>query len=184
MMPSQTTRAFVFHAPGQGSVQDWDVHAGEVVVDVEACALCQREYHVWHGSIDRSFPDVLGHELVGRVVHAPATSGFERGTRVAGMGNFALAARTAVPAWQITRLDGPFRPQDALVEPLACAVNAANEASVLRRPAGTAVVVGLGLLGQLIGEVWATHHGPAVGADVDPSRVAAAERAGMNGLTL
>lgn len=184
MMPSHTTRAFVFDAPGRGSVQDWDVHAGEVVVDVEACALCQREYRVWHGSIDRSFPDVLGHELVGRVVHAPATSGLERGARVAGMGNCALAERTAVPAWQITRLDGPFSPQDALVEPLACAVNATNEASVLRGPAGTAVVVGLGLLGQLIGELWAAHHGPAVGADVDPARVVAAGCAGMDGLDL
>ena len=184
MTAGTTTRAFVFHGPGRGSIQDWDVRAAEVVVDVEACALCQREHQVWNGSIERSLPDVLGHEMVGRVVRAPAASGFERGSRVAGMGNYALAERTAVPAWQITPLDGPYRPQDALVEPLACAVNATREASSISGPGVTAVVVGLGLLGQLIGELWAAAHGPVVGVDHDLDRLALATRAGMQGIAL
>jgi threonine dehydrogenase-like Zn-dependent dehydrogenase len=184
MMEGTTTRAFVFHAPRRGSIEDWEVRDDEVLLDVEACALCQREYHVWHGNIARTFPDVLGHELVGRVVQAPPASGFQRGARVAGMGNFALARRTAVPAWQLTRLEAPFTPQATLVEPLACAVNATNEGSALARPAGVAVVVGLGLLGQLIGEQWAARHGAVIGADLDPSRIATAERAGVKGISL
>ena len=42
--------------------------AGEVVVDVDACAVCRTDLHVVEGEVPARLPIVPGHQIVGRVV--------------------------------------------------------------------------------------------------------------------
>jgi len=58
--------------------------AGELLVRVEACAVCRTDLHVIDGELpDVKRPIVPGHEIVGRVVAlGPGTEGFHIGQRV------------------------------------------------------------------------------------------------------
>jgi propanol-preferring alcohol dehydrogenase len=54
---------------------------GELLIEVDACAVCRTDLHVADGELpDPKLPLVLGHQIVGRVVHA--AGGFEAGERV------------------------------------------------------------------------------------------------------
>jgi threonine dehydrogenase-like Zn-dependent dehydrogenase len=157
------TEAFVMTAPGTGALDSWPLTAGEVTIEVTACGLCQREYGVWHGNIPRTFPDVLGHEVVGCVVDGP----WPAGTAVAGMGIQALARHVRVPAWQVAPVPHAG-PEFSLVEPLACAVNAVEQDP--SPPSSTAVVYGLGVLGQFIAAILARRGRRVVAVDSDAPR--------------
>lgn len=172
------TQAFVIDRPRSGHVRDWPLAPGEVTLDVEACALCHREHGVWHGAIPRALPDVLGHEIVGRVVGAPVESGLKTGDRVAGMGDAGLALRTAVDAWKLVRIGEHLDASHAaLVEPLVCAVNAVEQDD--GDPAGSALVVGLGLLGCLVALTLVSAGRDVVVADSDIARRRIARRTGF-----
>lgn len=161
------TDAFVVTARRTGSIRRWPLPSDGVTIKIEACGLCQRDVGVWTGEISRQFPDVLGHEIVGIVEDAGAGSPWPVGTRVAGMGNCGLARHMRVPAWQVSPVSGSG-PSLALVEPLACAVNACDQdPSPVTSPA---VVFGLGLLGQLIVALLTARGRPVVGTDRDPVR--------------
>ena len=153
----------------------WDLAEGEVTIEVEAVGLCQRDSGIWNGDIDRPFPTVVGHEVVGRVIKSPAQLGWARGTRVAGMGNHALARHARVPAWQVAPVTGKGA-HLTLVEPLACAVNAVGQDPSAAD--SVAVVFGLGLLGQLIAALHIASGRPVIGIDSDPARLALANTAG------
>jgi threonine dehydrogenase-like Zn-dependent dehydrogenase len=180
------TEAFVITAPGHGELRRWDLAPGEVTIEVESCGLCQRDTGIWTGRIARDLPDVPGHEVVGRVLD-PGPTDWPEGTRVAGMGVGGLARHMRVPAWHLAPVPGSG-PQLSMVEPLACAVNAVEQDPVAGRDAvggaergagGVAVVVGLGLLGQLIAALLAAAGRPVVCADRDPSRRELAESLGL-----
>lgn len=171
------TEAFVVSGPRQGRVQLWPLSGGEVTVEVEACALCQRDIGIWTGEIPRRFPDVLGHEVVGRVVECTPGARWPVGTLVAGMGNQGLARHMRVPDWQLAPVaDAGFHL--ALVEPLACAINACEQDE--SPPGSTAVVFGLGLLGQLVAALLVTEGRRVVGVDSDPARLELAAGAGVD----
>jgi propanol-preferring alcohol dehydrogenase len=57
---------------------------GEVLLDIEACAVCRTDLHVVDGELpDPQLPLVPGHEIVGRVrALGPAAGAFAIGTRV------------------------------------------------------------------------------------------------------
>jgi propanol-preferring alcohol dehydrogenase len=60
---------------------------GQVLLDVEACAVCRTDLHVADGDVrDPKVPLVLGHEIVGRVTG-----------RGAGATRFAIGRRVGVP---------------------------------------------------------------------------------------
>jgi L-iditol 2-dehydrogenase len=80
-------KAVVYHAPGDVRVEE--VHApdcgdGELLVKVDACAVCGtdlKSYH--HGNPRIKAPLVMGHEFTGRVEKiGPGARGFDLGQRV------------------------------------------------------------------------------------------------------
>jgi threonine dehydrogenase-like Zn-dependent dehydrogenase len=165
------TEAFVMTGPRCGAVGTWPLARGEVTIRVAACGLCQREFGVWSGRIPRTFPDVLGHEVVGVVEDGP----WLPGTCVAGMGTQALADHIRVPAWQVTPVPAATA-EYTLIEPLACALNAVEQdPSGL---AGVAVVYGLGILGQFITAILMQRGRSVLAVDVDPDRRAFAAATG------
>ena len=74
-MPTYLAAAFVYHGkPGAVSRETLSVEAGprDLVVEVIMCARCGTDktiYRRGHKNVDPYAPVVLGHELVGRVVH-------------------------------------------------------------------------------------------------------------------
>jgi alcohol dehydrogenase, propanol-preferring len=78
-------RAMVFDAPGE-KLRRVDLPvparaAGQVLVEVAACAVCRTDLHVLDGELaDPKLPLVLGHQIVGRVIESEGR--FEEGQRV------------------------------------------------------------------------------------------------------
>jgi propanol-preferring alcohol dehydrogenase len=81
-------RAMVLEKPGEPllplELPRPEPGAGQLVLEVEACAVCRTDLHVLDGDLPHPrLPLVLGHEIVGRVVaHAPDADRFSMGTRV------------------------------------------------------------------------------------------------------
>jgi 2-desacetyl-2-hydroxyethyl bacteriochlorophyllide A dehydrogenase len=58
--------------------------AGEAVVRVEAAGLCGTDFRIWNGDRPVSYPRVMGHELLGRVLRlGPGAEGLAVGQKVA-----------------------------------------------------------------------------------------------------
>jgi alcohol dehydrogenase, propanol-preferring len=64
-------RAAVLHAPGRLEVREVptpEPAAGQVVVEVAACAVCRTDLHIIDGELDRpKLPLILGHQVVGTI---------------------------------------------------------------------------------------------------------------------
>jgi len=57
--------------------------AGQVLLDVSACAICRTDLHLLDGELpDPSYPIVPGHQIVGVVREAPGSDAFRPGDRV------------------------------------------------------------------------------------------------------
>ncbi|KAK4137814.1 alcohol dehydrogenase GroES-like domain-containing protein [Trichocladium antarcticum] len=74
-----TMKAVVFHGPRQVAVEDRPVpkrkypqHPKDVIVKVQATALCGSELHVFRGHQPSEAGFIMGHEFVGTVVEAGA----------------------------------------------------------------------------------------------------------------
>ncbi|MGH7540133.1 MAG: zinc-binding dehydrogenase [Gemmatimonadota bacterium] len=153
----------------------------EVLLRVAVCGVCASELDMWRGSSRHAtFPRYPGHEVAGVVeevgadVESPAP-----GDHVAAwVTTRGFAEQVAVRAEHCVPVDGvPF--DLALVEPLACAVNA-----VERTPLGLGddvLIVGAGYMGLLILQLVA-QRGPrhVIVADV---RAEALDRARTFGAT-
>ncbi len=80
-------RAMLLERPG-GRFELTEVPApqpgpGEVLIKVAACAVCRTDLHVVDGDItDGRYPVIPGHQIVGRVLSAPAASALRPGDRV------------------------------------------------------------------------------------------------------
>lgn len=62
-----------------------DTGPGDVLIRVHVCGICRTDLHVIEGELDPAgyrLPIIPGHQVVGSVVTAPASSGLERGQRV------------------------------------------------------------------------------------------------------
>jgi L-iditol 2-dehydrogenase len=74
-MTSFETRAFVYHgSPGKVTTETvtFDARPTDLVVEVLTCGRCGTDkviYKMGHKNVDPFAPVVLGHELVGRIVH-------------------------------------------------------------------------------------------------------------------
>jgi threonine dehydrogenase-like Zn-dependent dehydrogenase len=139
-------------APGRFVIEDVPVPKpalGEVLVRVVGSGVCASDLETWRAGPLDAEPRFLGHEVSGVVVEA--TDDVTRqtvGERVAvwvterGFAEYVTApAGHCFPAG-----DGPL--DEALAEPLACAVNAVALADV--RLGDDVVVVGAGFMGQLV----------------------------------
>jgi len=65
-------KAALLHSPGRLSVEEYPdpmCPEGGAVIEVEACSLCASDIKMWKvGHRDLSYPRILGHEVVGKVV--------------------------------------------------------------------------------------------------------------------
>ena len=121
----------------------------EVLVRVAACGVCASELDMWQGRGSSPFPLYLGHEVSGTVVDIGAdVSQFRVGDAVAvwttGRGYADLVAAKA----EHCRPAGSVPIEQALLEPVACAVNAVEMADV--RLGDDVVVIGAGFMGHLV----------------------------------
>jgi propanol-preferring alcohol dehydrogenase len=78
-------RAVLFEGTGKplrpAEIEQPQAHPGEVLLQVAACAVCRTDLHIVDGELDKpKLPLVLGHQIVGRVVHS--TERFGAGDRV------------------------------------------------------------------------------------------------------
>jgi L-iditol 2-dehydrogenase len=120
----------------------------EVLVRSSACGVCASELDMWEGRGSSPFPLVPGHEVSGVVVRVgEAVRGIAQGDPVAvwatGRG---YAEYVAVKA-EYCRPAAGVDPDEALAEPLACAVNAVELADV--RLGDDVVIIGAGFMGNL-----------------------------------
>ena len=121
----------------------------EALVKVAACGVCASELPAWAGTVPTDYPRHLGHEVSGTVV------GTGRDVRD-------LAVGTPVGAWVTShgfaelvavraahcRPAGDVPLDQVLAEPLACAVNAVEEAGV--RLGDDVALIGAGFMGNLV----------------------------------
>jgi len=156
---------------------------GQSVITLEFCGICGSDMHAWHGHDERRIPPlILGHEAVGvaadgrfagqRVainplmtcgICAACTSGNEHlcgkreliGMRVPG----AFAEKVAIDERNLSPIPNTLSSVDAaLTEPLACAVNAVNQAmGQIADPSARIVVLGGGAIGLLAAMVFDNH---------------------------
>lgn len=163
------------------------IAAGQALVDIAYCGICGSDMHAWHGHDDRRIPPlVLGHEAVGTaltgqyagkpVVINPLMScgacafcqtGYENlcpsremiGMRLPG----GFAEQIAIVETNLIPISDQLLLEDAaLVEPLACSVNAVRLA-VQRIPdteAGIVILGGgaIGLLAAFVFKHYGYHH--------------------------
>src|SRR5204862_4495707 len=84
----QFMRAMVLHSPGQSlNETEWPQpkpDVGQVLVRVNACAVCRTDLHVVDGELaNPKLPLIPGHEIVGRVVKTgEGVARFKVGDRV------------------------------------------------------------------------------------------------------
>ncbi|POS78088.1 alcohol dehydrogenase GroES-like domain-containing protein [Diaporthe helianthi] len=73
-MAQQTMKAVVFDGPHKVSIQDRPVpklqHGGDIIVKVQAAALCGSELHTFRGHAKSETGFIMGHEFTGVVVEA------------------------------------------------------------------------------------------------------------------
>jgi L-iditol 2-dehydrogenase len=145
-------RLAVLNAPGQLDVVDEPVPepgAGEVLLRVASCGVCASELDMWEGRAAVDYPRFPGHEVSGTVERVgPGAAGLVPGDPVAawvterGFADYvAVRAEYCFPA-------GSVPLEDALAEPLACAVNAVELAAPAL--ADDVVIVGAGFMGNLV----------------------------------
>jgi D-arabinose 1-dehydrogenase-like Zn-dependent alcohol dehydrogenase len=108
-----------------------DIAPDEVLVRVRACGVCTSDLAAWRGDEPAEYPRYLGHEVSGTV----AATGAEVDSLAPGdpvgvwVTSHGFAEYVAVKA-AYCRPAGGVPLDEALAEPLACAVNAVEEADV------------------------------------------------------
>jgi L-iditol 2-dehydrogenase len=176
-------RLAVLSAPRQLDVVDEPVPEpapGEVLLRVASCGVCASELDMWEGIADVDYPRFPGHEVSGTVERlGPGVNRFSRGDPVAAwVTGRGFAEYVAVRA-EYCFSAGAVPLEEALAEPLACAVNAVE----LAAPAlgDDVAIVGAGFMGNLIQKL-AALRGPRELIVAD-TRADALERARALGAT-
>jgi len=200
-------RAAILEAPQRLVVQDTSEPQrgdGEVLVAVEVAGVCGSDVPVFQGTRPVSYPLILGHEAIGRVVDSGG-DGLAEGTRVVvepnipcgvcavcqrGRGNVcpnkrslglnrpgAFADRVVVPAGFVHPVPTDVALQDAVgLEPLAVAVHAFSLGAAAEGE--SVAIIGCGTEGLLLMQVAAAMGARVLAADMREERLAAAERLG------
>ena len=179
-------KALVYTDTQKSEIQDVELPVADEtqsVIELEFCGICGSDMHAWHGHDERRIPPlVLGHEAVGLATSGPlagkrvainplmtcgscavCNSGNENlcatreliGMRVPG----AFAEQVAINNKNLTEIsDNLSSANAALAEPLACAVNAVNQAaSHTGEKDASIVVLGGGAIGLLAALVFSTY---------------------------
>ncbi len=149
----------------------------EVLVRVAACGVCSSELAAFAGD-SGAYPRFIGHEVSGTVVEVgPAVTGLAVGDPVGcWVLSHGYAEFVAVPGEYCFPAGGvPL--DEALAEPLACAVNAVEETDV--RLGDDVVLIGAGFMGNLV-QALVSLRGPRqlIVADTRPDALARATALG------
>jgi L-iditol 2-dehydrogenase len=142
----------VLREPRRFEIEEVEVPAiapGEVLVRVAVCGVCASELEAWTDGPPAGETRWLGHEVSGVVTQVgPEADGLTVGDRVGvwvterGFAEYvAVRAAYCFPAGE-----GPL--DEALAEPIACAVNAVEAADV--RLGDDVVILGAGFMGNLV----------------------------------
>ncbi len=183
----------------------------DVVVQTKACGICSGELMEWY--MASKAPFVFGHEPSGVIAEVGGeVEGWRVGDRVFvhhhapcfQCRHCRRGVYVMCETWKGSRLDPggmaeyfrvpPVNQSDmlrlpahvgwdggALVEPLACVVQALDRACI--RPGDTVLVIGLGVMGQLLTQTaWSYGAGKVIAADYDADRRAMAKRLGASAL--
>jgi threonine dehydrogenase-like Zn-dependent dehydrogenase len=126
-----------------------EIGPDEVLVRVRACGVCTSELAAWTGDAPAAYPRHLGHEVSGTIAAVGAdvdslTTDDPVGVWVTSHGFAEYVAAKAAHC----RPAGDVPLDEALAEPLACAVNAVEEADV--RLGDDVVLIGAGFMGNLV----------------------------------
>lgn len=123
--------------------------ADEVLVNVAACGVCASELDTWRGQGSTAFPLYPGHEVSGTVAAVgPEVSAYEVGDPVAVWTTGRGFAEVVAAKAEHCRPAGDVPLEQALLEPIACAVNAVDLADV--RLGDDVVIIGAGFMGHLV----------------------------------
>ena len=200
-------RAAVLEAPGRLNVQEAAEPRpaeGEVLVGMELAGVCGSDVPLYQGTRPATYPLILGHEGIGRVLQ-PGRSGLAEGSRVViepnipcavcavcrrGRGNVCpnkrslglnapgvFAERVAVPPGFAHPVPPEIDSLDAVgLEPLAVAAHAFRLGEAA---AGDPVaIIGCGTEGLLLTQVAVGMGARVLAVDMRAERVAAAQRLG------
>lgn len=164
-------------SPSKIEIVDIPEPTGDVLLRCKTIGVCGTDVKVLGGAISIEYPRILGHEMIGEVVSAPAGSGVRPGDRVLvdpaskcgrcdlcrrGRGHLCLngglmgrdvdgvfAEMVSVPASQIIPVpDSVSNTAAGMLQVLGTCVHAQRSVAVF--PGQTAAVVGLGVAGQLM----------------------------------
>ncbi|MER7892093.1 zinc-binding dehydrogenase [Micromonospora sp. NPDC094482] len=126
-----------------------EIAPDEVLLRVAACGVCTSELPAFTGAQSPDYPRHLGHEVSGTVAAVGAeVQSLALGDPVgAWVTSHGFAEYVAVKAAHC-RPAGDMPLDEALAEPLACAVNAVEEADV--RLGDDVVLIGAGFMGNLV----------------------------------
>jgi threonine dehydrogenase-like Zn-dependent dehydrogenase len=145
-------RSAVLTAPGRFDIADVPTPAlapDEVLLRVAACGVCTSELAAFAGTEPTDYPRHLGHEVSGTVVAAgPDATALPVGTPVGAWVTANGFAEYVTAKAAHCRPAGDVPLDQALAEPLACAVNAVEEAGV--RLGDDVVLIGAGFMGNLV----------------------------------
>ncbi|MDO8209489.1 zinc-binding dehydrogenase [Conexibacter sp. CPCC 206217] len=70
--PHASVRVFELHGPGAIAVAHRPLPAAGALMRVETTGVCGTDHHIWAGKIDVPLPQLLGHEVIGRLERLPA----------------------------------------------------------------------------------------------------------------
>jgi len=141
------TKRAVLVEPGRFEIRELDVqpNAGEVLVKVSSCGLCNWELNHFHGK-EGSYPQEIGHEWNGVVAQlGEGVTTLQVGDRVVGLAFPGFTEYTVVDENVCTKIGDSTKLEEALGEPLTCVLNVLRAA---RPEAGDyGVVLGVGPMG-------------------------------------
>lgn len=126
-----------------------EIAPDEVLLRVAACGVCNSDMEAYLGGVGQNYPRYLGHEVSGIVEAVGMDAGrFKPGDRVAAwVTGRGYAEYVAVKsAYVLPAGDVPL--DEALAEPLACAVNAVELANLSL--SDDVVIIGAGFMGALV----------------------------------
>ncbi|MCI0694087.1 zinc-binding dehydrogenase [candidate division KSB1 bacterium] len=157
-----------------------EIDPDEILIQTQVCGICTSELDMWEGkAAGLQFPLFIGHEVVGVVKKIGAkVSEFKEGDHVAvwtfGKG---YAEHVAVKEEYAVKLSKATSFDQALGEPIACAVNGVRKANVQLND--SVCLVGCGFMGLIMLQIFKTAGaGMIIAVDTRESILALAKKLG------
>ena len=140
-------KQIVMDGPRKSRIVDAPVSpiaGSQLLVRVTLTGMCHSEWHPWSTA---KKGDILGHEAIGVVAAVgPAVSKFKVGDRVTGLGGGGYKEFIVMEEAKACHVPDGLADEDAIVEPLACMMSAA-EKMMPAFPGDSIAVVGCGYMG-------------------------------------